>query len=274
MLQPPVAHKPKLDNEASSWIDAWGVLRQNQCMNRSLIASCLTLLCAAHTGFAASLVPGPELQAAAEKQWAKAIADLETRDQRESHPADSILFVGSSSIRLWNSIVPDMAPYHPIQRGYGGAKFSDVTVFAKRLIAPHQFRAMVVFVANDVTGRPDDPTPEQVAGWFGHIVDVARAAQPDAPIFCLEVTPTQSRWQAWPKIREVNRALAQECLARPNVDFIPTAHAYLGSDGKPQAELFRNDRLHLSPLGYRIWSAIIKSHLDAVLDPDFAIRKR
>jgi len=29
--------------------------------------------------------------------------------------------------------------------------------------------------------------------------------------------------------------------------------------------LFRDDRLHLNALGYRIWSAILKSHLDARL---------
>jgi lysophospholipase L1-like esterase len=96
---------------------------------------------------------------------------------------------------------------------------------------------------------------------------VARARQPDVPIFCLEITPTPSRWAAWPKIREVNRALARECAARPDVHFIPTAHAYLGADGQPQADLFVDDRLHLNDLGYRIWSAIITSHLDARLDP-------
>jgi hypothetical protein len=236
-------------------------------MNRSLPPLIWVLLLLA-SGFApaAAAAPAPEIEAAAIQRWEKDIAALETQDRSESHPADGILFVGSSSIRLWKTIASDMAPYHPIERGYGGAKFSDLAVFAKRLIAPHRFRGLVLFAANDVTGGSDDATPEQVAGWFGLIVDVARDVQPDAQIFCLEITPTPSRWAAWPKIRQVNRALARECAARPNVHFIPTAHAYLAADGLPQADLFVDDRLHLNALGYRIWSAIIKSHLDAWME--------
>lgn len=215
---------------------------------------------------AESLVPGAELRAASEREWGGDIAALEARDERESHPADSILFVGSSSIRTWDGIEADMTPYHPIQRGFGGSRFSDVAVFAHRLIAPHPFRALVLFVGNDVRGTDEDAAPEDVAGWFGHVVDVAREAQPGAAVFCLEVFPTPARWKAWPRIREVNRALAEACAARDGVHFIPLAHAFLGVDGKPQADLYRDDRLHLNPLGYRIWSAVIKSHLDAVLD--------
>jgi lysophospholipase L1-like esterase len=82
----------------------------------------------------------------------------------------------------------------------------------------------------------------------------------------IAITPSQSRWEAWPRIREVNRTLAQVSAALPNVHFIPTAHAYLGPEGEPHEDLFLEDRLHLNSLGYRIWAAIIKLHLDAVLN--------
>lgn len=243
-------------------------------MNRRWAALWAFLCLAGHVVQAAVTAPGPELQAAATQRWAKDISALEALDLSESHPADSVLFLGSSSIRIWKEIAVDMAPYHPIRRGYGGAKFSDLAVFAERLMASHRFQALVLFVGNDVSGKPEDATPEEVAGWFGYIAEVARALQPDAFVFCIEITPTSSRWEAWPKIREVNRALARECAVRPKVRFIPTAHSYLGVDGQPQADLFGDDRLHLNRVGYRIWSGIIRSHLDAWLDPDLASRER
>ena len=236
-------------------------------VNRFFSPLCLFLWLLTEAAFAVGAAPGPELQSAASRRWEQDIAALTERDARESHPADSVLFIGSSSIRLWQSIASDIAPYHPIQRGYGGAKFSDLAVFARRLIAPHRFQALVIFVSNDVTGSPEDASPDAVAGWFAYVVDVARECQPDAAIFCLEVTPTPARWAAWPKIREVNRALAAACAARPNVHFIPTAHAYLDADGQPQPDLFLDDRLHQNDLGYRLWSAMIQSHLDAWLRP-------
>lgn len=217
---------------------------------------------------APALAPTPELVAAATERWGADIVALETRDRSETHPPDSVLLVGSSSIRLWNTLARDLAPYHPIQRGFGGARFADVAVFAPRLIPPHRFRALILFVANDVTGAPDDATPEQVVGWLGYIVQVAQAAQPAAEIFCVEITPTPARWAAWPQIQAVNRALARACTRWPRVHFIPTAHAYLDAEGRPDAALFQEDRLHLNALGYRVWSAILKSHLDVYLRRD------
>ena len=112
----------------------------------------------------------------------------------EQHSSDAILFIGSSSIRRWGDIAIDMAPYRPIQRGYGGAKYSDVAVFAERLIQPHRYRALVMFVGNDVSGKPQDHTPEEVERLVRYIVDVSLKHQSDAPVLLIEVTPTRKRF--------------------------------------------------------------------------------
>ena len=110
---------------------------------------------------------GPELAAEflvqyrekAMKRWSQDIETLEQRDVVQRDPEDAILFIGSSSIRRWDTIEIDMAPYQVVQRGYGGAKYTDLAVFAKRLIDPHEYNALVVFVANDVQGKPEDHSP-------------------------------------------------------------------------------------------------------------------
>lgn len=213
-------------------------------------------------GHAGPLVPTAEQRAAAEERWSGDIAKLEAKDLVEEHPADSVLFLGSSSIRMWDTIEADMYPYKVIRRGYGGSRFRDVSVFAERLIWPHRFGALVMFVGNDVKGEAGDATPEQVAGWFEYIVGVAKLVEPKAPVFCLEIFPCESRWDAWPKIQEVNKALAKACADLDGVHFIHQANGYLGADGKPIPSLYRDDKLHMSPEGYRMWSGVIKSHLD------------
>ena len=90
--------------------------------------------------------------------WSNEIAGLEAKDKAETHPDDSILFVGSSSIRMWKDIATDMAPYHAIQRGYGGARWTDVAIFAERLITPHKFRA-VVFLSPTTSAVPPTTAP-------------------------------------------------------------------------------------------------------------------
>lgn len=202
---------------------------------------------------------------AAVKQWSKEIERIKALDAKESDPENAVLFIGSSSIRLWDDIAEDMHPWPVIQRGYGGARFSDLVVFAEEIIKPHKFRALAIFVANDITGGAADKTPEEVVQLFEHVVATARRHAPDAPIFLIEITPTPSRWAAWPKIKECNAALRQACEEGKNLHFISTADEYLDADGQPMPELFKADKLHQNRDGYERWSRIIRAAFAKVI---------
>lgn len=197
-------------------------------------------------------------RAAATEKWAKEMQRIAELDAKQTDPKDAVLFIGSSSIRLWDDVAADMKPWPVIQRGYGGAKFSDLAVLADQIIKPHKFRALAIFVGNDVTGGSDDKTPEEVVRLFEHVVTTARRYEPKAPIFLIEITPTPRRWAAWDKIKEVNAALKKACSAGENLHFISTASHYLTSDGQPMPELFRDDKLHQNRDGYSRWSRIIR----------------
>ena len=199
---------------------------------------------------------------AAAAGWEPDIQKLEALDKTQQDPADGILFIGSSSIRLWKTIDEDVAPYPAIQRGYGGAKFSDLVVYARRIIEPHQYRAMAVFVANDITGSKDDKTPAEVLKMWQYIVKVSQKHQPEAPVFFIEITPTNSRWKVWPQIQQTNKLIRAYCESHKNLYFIPTASQYLGSDGKPRAALFIQDQLHQNRDGYLIWGRLIREAFD------------
>ena len=194
-------------------------------------------------------------------EWEDEILQLDSLNNIENHSERSILFTGSSSIRLWDSIDFDMAPYEVIKRGYGGAKFSDFAWYADRIIYPHQFSAIVIFVGNDVAGEESDKEPKEVARLFKHVIKNIRKKYIENPIFLIEITPTQSRWDVWPEIKDVNAVLKSECDNHPKVYFIETSNAFLKSDGKPDTELFKTDSLHLNRNGYILWSGIIKNSL-------------
>ena len=59
-------------------------------------------------------------------RWENDIKFLESKDREGACVEDCILFVGSSSIRLWKEIESDMSPYKVVKRGYGGAHFYDL----------------------------------------------------------------------------------------------------------------------------------------------------
>ena len=201
----------------------------------------------------------------ATKKWEAEIEKLEKLDTSESYSDDAVLFIGSSSIRLWESIAQDMSPYKTIRRGYGGAKFSDLVVFAKRLITPHRYRAIVVFVGNDVTGKENDPSPKEVQRMARYICDVSQSHQPDAPVFLFEITPTPLRFANWKDICDVNAALREMSLTKPGVHFVATAEHYLDDKKQPKGEYFKADRLHQNEKGYLVWSALLKQKMKEVL---------
>jgi hypothetical protein len=228
---------------------------------------CTGLITLMLVGQVHSELPMAQVEAARTK-WAVEIAKVKAKDAVEKHPENAVLFLGSSSVRRWETITQDMAPYHPIQRGYGGAKFADLVVFAEELITPHQFRALVVYVGNDVVGKGTDATPEQVGDWFKTVAAVARAKQPGADVFCVEITPTPSRWKAQSKIDEVNAVLRAACEADPKLHFVQTSSAYLNEAKQPRKELFVKDMLHQNAAGYKLWASKIKAALAAAGIPE------
>lgn len=199
------------------------------------------------------------------KAWENDISEFERLDRSETYPPDAILFTGSSSIRLWNTLKSDMAPYSVIQRGFGGSKLSDFVVYADRIVAPHQCSSIVIFIANDITGDEKDKSPEEVASLFRSALKIIRKTHKETPLFWIQVTPTPSRWKAWPRIKEANSLIQNICEAQANTYFINTESYFLGNDGKPIESYFVTDKLHLNAEGYKLWTQIIKKEINKVV---------
>lgn len=215
--------------------------------------------------FSAETDPVAKYRQAAIARWEADIRELEQLDRTQVDPQDAILFTGSSSIRRWTSIERDMAPWPAIRRGYGGAQFSDLAVFIERIVKPHPYRALVIFVGNDISGKAEDKSPEEVLEIYRYLIKRVRESHPDEPIFCIAVTPTPSRISVWPQVQKMH-ALFKEFISKDEkLYFIETAYAFLDADGQPKGELFVEDRLHLNEEGYKVWAGIIKTELEKVL---------
>jgi lysophospholipase L1-like esterase len=205
------------------------------------------------------------------KTFESQVKDLEALDKTETFKDDYILYIGSSSIRLWDSIHKDMAPYYSVKRGYGGAHFYDLIHFTERLVTPHKkAKAIVCFVANDLTGIWDNPKtkvePQQVKRLFKYFTKQVESIAPDMPIFLIEITPTPSRWNIWGKTAKTNNLIKAYCESKDNLYFISTSQEFLNKNQQPRSELFIEDQLHLNRQGYKLWTQIIKSNLDRFLN--------
>jgi len=200
--------------------------------------------------------------------WENDIKAFEQLDKNVTYPSDALLFAGSSSIKLWSTLERDMEPIPIIQRGYGGARLSDFAVYADRIIAPHQCKAILIFVANDITGDEKDKSPNEAAQLFRNILNTIRKTYPETPVFWIAITPTESRWKVWPEIEKANNLIQGICDKKENTYYIRTDFAFLNENGQPRVEYFRPDKLHLNEDGYAVWTKIIRQSLkDAISIP-------
>ena len=201
-----------------------------------------------------------------QEKWENSVKKLENLDKKEKYSDQAILFIGSSSIRLWNSIEMDLSPYESIKRAYGGARYSDLIHFSERLISPHNIRAIGIFVANDITGGAKDLTPKEVLNLAKFIVKKIRKSHKNTPIFFIETTPTSKRWKVWDKISLANDLIKDFTSNQRNLFYINTRSFYIKSNGLPNDELFVRDKLHLNNNGYKLWGKIIRENLDEILN--------
>lgn len=169
----------------------------------------------------------------------------------------SALFLGSSSIRLWD-VARSFPALHAANRGFGGATTADVLHHYDRVVAGVQPAAVLVYVGeNDIAGGA---SAEQAAAAVLTLLARLRHDMPGARIAYLSMKPTPRRWTLYPQMDAANAAIRARA-AEIGFDYIDVGAALIGADGRPEATLFAPDGLHLNAEGYQRWTAIVERYL-------------
>lgn len=199
------------------------------------------------------------LQLAAANDWEPAIAAFEAQDRRQPPPPDQVLFVGGSSIRLWDNLATDMAPVPVLKRGISGAQLRDLLYYADRWITPYRPRAVVIYAGeNDLASWW--VWPGLVEDRFQRLVKYLRQRDPTLPILMLAIKPSPRFAARLERQQEANRRLRAYCAATPDLYFVDVASPLLDAQGRMRPELYR-DGLHLNGAGYAIWRAQLRPAL-------------
>jgi lysophospholipase L1-like esterase len=188
-------------------------------------------------------------------KWEPEIQKFEAADRAQMPPKGAILFVGSSSIRLWTNLVESFPKKQIIQRGFGGSTMADALHFADRIILPYEPKEIVIYEGdNDLAGGK---TPEQAVAEYQQLVEKIRAKLPKTKIWFISVKPSPSRWKLEAQARQLNAQIEWWSKAHKNVGYIDVWNPMLGPDGAPRPDIFREDKLHMNADGYEIWRKVI-----------------
>jgi lysophospholipase L1-like esterase len=190
------------------------------------------------------------------QSWQHDIDRLVADDSAHPPPQHGVLFVGSSSIRMWTTLAADFPGVPVIDRGFGGSTIADSTYFADRIVIPYHPRLIVMYAGDNDIAEGD--TPRQVLDAFETFVARVRRGLPDVAVAYISIKPSIARWSMWPRMREANHLIATWSQTQPRVTFVDVAADMLGANGKPHAALFRDDGLHMTPAGYAVWVRALK----------------
>jgi len=191
-------------------------------------------------------------------RWQKDMDKFAKKDQESPVEPGGVVFVGSSSIRMWD-LDKSFPKLNAVNRGFGGSRLEDSVHYADQIILPYKPRAVVVYAGdNDVAA---DYTPERIHEDFQQFVATIREELPQTKILYIAVKPSLKRWNLIQEVRETNKLIAQQCAQTENCEFIDIDGPMLGEDGKPRPELFKGDGLHMTDEGYAVWAKELEPHL-------------
>lgn len=198
-------------------------------------------------------------------QYEPAIRVFEAGDKTNPPPKNAVLFIGSSSIRLWTNAPAQFPEHRIINRGFGGSHLSDSVEFAERIVIPCRPKLVVLYAGdNDLAAGK---SPADVLAAFKEFVAKVRTALPQTTIAFIAIKPSPSREKLLPQCREAN-GLIREFIATDNrLTYLDVFTPMLDADGQPRGELFVKDRLHLNAEGYKLWAGIVKPVLDKFAAP-------
>ncbi|MCH2376173.1 MAG: GDSL-type esterase/lipase family protein, partial [Planctomycetes bacterium] len=210
---------------------------------------------------------GERLDAAEDSdRWEATIAAFEKQDRRAPPTPGAVLFVGSSSIRLWD-LTKSFPGTSMINRGFGGSEIEDSIRFAPRIVFPYQPRTIVLYAGDNDVAR--GKSARTVLRDFREFVRIVREALPNTRVVFIAIKPSIRRWALIETIRATNELVRRETELDDRLTYVDVDAPMISDDGRPRAELLASDGLHLSERGYRLWADLLRPHLK--LEPESPI---
>lgn len=198
-------------------------------------------------------VSGPE-------RWEGDMKKFSARDKATPPEPDALLFVGSSSIRMWD-LEKSWPDTNVVNNGFGGSTLADSIYHFDTLFGPQDPKAIIIYAGDNDIAK--SLTPKETLEDFKTLADKIRAKFPEVPVIYIAIKPSIKRWELWPTMKEANDLIETYSNSRPDFYFADIATPMLkeAADSPPSEDWFVQDGLHLSEKGYRRWTNVVNRHL-------------
>lgn len=188
------------------------------------------------------------------------IKAYEQADAKQMPPENGILFVGSSSIRMWKSLEEHFPNKVVINRGFGGSTFTDLLHYMDRIVLPYKPQQIFVYEGDNDTFA--GVRGSQIFDQFKIFTQRVHKTLPETEIIFISIKPSPSRSNIFNEMHRVNMLIKSYALLHPDVGYVDVFNPMLNASGGIRSDIFMEDNLHMNDKGYDLWQKVIRPYLD------------
>ncbi|PLB19056.1 MAG: Acetylesterase, lipase-GDSL family [Flavobacteriaceae bacterium FS1-H7996/R] len=171
---------------------------------------------------------------------------------------ETIVFTGSSSIKMWKNIQELFPEYQIINSGFGESQTIDLLNYTDDLILKYKPKKIFIYEGdNDIS---DKKRLKDILNSFSIIISKIKKENTEAQIILISSKPSIARWHLKRKYMRFNKKLKEMCEDDDHLEFVNVWDIML-ENRKVNKELFIDDGLHMNDEGYKLWYSVIKNHV-------------
>lgn len=174
-----------------------------------------------------------------------------------------VVFLGDSITQGWGAAgkaewEAQYAPMKAVNFGIGGDSTRQVLWRLEHGLVDGLTPKLVVLCigTNNLYGDNNSGTDAEIADGVKQVITEVRAKLPTAKILVLGMLPRENAYFC-DRIARIN-ALVAPVADGANVRWLDAGASFLASPGTVKAELYRDDKVHLTTAGYTVWNAAIQ----------------
>jgi lysophospholipase L1-like esterase len=185
------------------------------------------------------------------------IKAFKAQDSLQAPPKHAVLFVGSSSFKMWGDLKQSFPDHKVVNRGFGGSSLPHVILYADQIILPYKPKQIVIYCGdNDLMNN--SVNGDTVAARFEKLFYRIRKKLKRAHIVFVSIKPSPSRQHLMPEMAKANRLISNFLKTKRRTAFVNIWDEMLNDKGEPRRELFLEDMLHMNKQGYAIWQRALE----------------
>ena len=190
-------------------------------------------------------------------RYQKDITNYQKENKRLKDLSCDVLFLGSSSINLWDTIYEDFAPLKLIRRSYGGATLRDMIYNYNTIAKGYTPKSILLYVENDLGNHKEGVNAVKCFDLFRIFIDKLKKDYPNTPLIVVSLKPSQHKADQLKDQLLVN-ALLEENATAQGYTYVDITKVMYDEAGNLRTDIFKEDNLHMNAEGYKLWTAILK----------------